>query len=151
MSDGMTVLVAVLGSSAFSIVVKEIIDSRKAKKRGIDTIGAQIQELSGKIDEQDNKIADHINGQNEKFAEKFETMEKKIDDRIDTLEAKLDNQKDAVEKQHLDVLRLTIMSPNMPVSERLIAGAEYIKKGGNGDVKKYVHELEKQCQSGMTK
>ena len=140
MSDGMTVLVAVLGSSAFSIVVKEIIDSRKAKKRGINTIGTQIQALSQKIDEQD-----------EKFASRIGTMEQKLDGRIDTLEKKIDNQKEAVEKQHLDVLRITIMSPSMPVSERLIAGAEYIKKGGNGDVKKYVHELEKQCQNGMGK
>lgn len=129
MSDGLTVLVAVLGSSAFSIVVKEVIDSRKARKRGENTVATQIQRLSERIDE----------------------MDQKLDEKIDALDKKLDKQRDAAEKQHLDVLRLTIMSPNMPVSERLIAGAEYIKKGGNGDVKKYVHELEKQCQSGMTK
>lgn len=129
MSDGLTVLVAVLGSSAFSIVVKEVIDSRKARKCGENTVATQIQRLSERIDE----------------------MDQKLDEKIDALDKKLDKQRDAAEKQHLDVLRLTIMSPNMPVSERLIAGAEYIKKGGNGDVKKYVHELEKQCQSGMTK
>lgn len=129
MSDGLTVLVAVLGSSAFSIVVKEVIDSRKARKRGENTVATQIQRLSERIDE----------------------MDQKLDEKIDALDKKLDKQRDAAEKQHLDVLRLTIMSPNMPVSERLIAGAEYIKKGGNGDVKKYVHELEKQCQNGMTK
>lgn len=129
MSDGLTVLVAVLGSSAFSIVVKEVIDNRKARKRGENTVATQIQRLSERIDE----------------------MDQKLDEKIDALDKKLDKQRDTVEKQHLDVLRLTIMSPNMPVSERLIAGAEYINKGGNGDVKKYVHELEKQCQSGMTK
>lgn len=129
MSDGMTVLVAVLGSSAFSIVVKEVIDSRKVRRRGENTVATQIQRLSERIDE----------------------MDQKLDEKIDALDKKLDKQRDAAEKQHLDVLRLTIMSPNMPVSERLIAGAEYIKKGGNGDVKKYVHELEKQCQNGMTK
>lgn len=129
MGDGMTVLVAVLGSSAFSIVVKEIIDSRKARKHGENNVGTQIQRISERIDE----------------------MDKKLDEKIDALDKKLDSQRDTVEKQHLDVLRLTIMSPNMPVSERLIAGAEYIKKGGNGDVKKYVHDLEKQCQNGLEK
>lgn len=53
MSDAMTVLVAVLGSSAFSIVVKEIIDSRKAKKRGVSTVGEKLEQLSRKIDERE--------------------------------------------------------------------------------------------------
>lgn len=41
------------------------------------------------------------------------------------------------EKQYLSILRLTIMSKEMPVSERIIAGKEYIDKGGNGEVKKF--------------
>lgn len=140
MSDGMTVLVAVLGSSAFSIVVKEIIDSRKAKKRGVSTVGENLEQLSRKIDERERI-----------FSEKIDEIWARLDGRIEKLDKKLDVQKEAVEKQHLDILRLTIMSPNMPVSERLIAGSEYIKKGGNGDVKKYVHTLEERCQNGMEK
>lgn len=140
MSDGMTVLVAVLGSSAFSIVVKEIIDSRKAKKRGVSTVGEKLEQLSRKIDERERI-----------FSEKIDEIWDRLDGRIEKLDKKLDVQKEAVEKQHLDILRLTIMSPNMPVSERLIAGSEYIKKGGNGDVKKYVHTLEERCQNGMEK
>lgn len=45
------------------------------------------------------------------------------------------------EKQYLGILRLTIMSENMPISERIIAGKEYIDKGGNGDVKKFYKEF----------
>jgi hypothetical protein len=45
------------------------------------------------------------------------------------------------EKQYLGILRLTIMSDNMPVSERIIAGKEYIDRGGNGDVKKFYQEF----------
>ena len=48
------------------------------------------------------------------------------------------------EKQYLGILRLTIMSDNMPISERIIAGKEYIDRGGNGDVKKFYQEFLKQ-------
>ena len=40
------------------------------------------------------------------------------------------------EENYLGLLRLTIMSEEMPISERIIAGNKYIKAGGNGDVKK---------------
>lgn len=36
---------------------------------------------------------------------------------------------------YLCTLRLTIMSEEMPMEERLKAGEEYIKEGGNGAVK----------------
>lgn len=49
---------------------------------------------------------------------------------VDTL-VKHDN------SQYLSILRLTIMSENMPLSERIAAGKEYIKCEGNGDVKHY--------------
>ena len=45
------------------------------------------------------------------------------------------------QEQYLSILRLTIMSEEMPVSERIIAGDKYIKKGGNGDVKKYYEKM----------
>lgn len=45
------------------------------------------------------------------------------------------------EEQYLGILRLTVMSEEMPISERLIAGKKYVKKGGNGDVKKYYQKL----------
>ena len=45
------------------------------------------------------------------------------------------------EDQYLSILRLTIMSPDMPISERIIAGKKYIEKGGNGDVKLYYEKL----------
>lgn len=39
--------------------------------------------------------------------------------------------------QYLSILRLTIMSENMPLSERIAAGKEYIENKGNGDVRHY--------------
>ena len=44
-------------------------------------------------------------------------------------------------EQYLSILRLTIMSADMPISERIIAGDKYVKKGGNGDVKKYYQKM----------
>lgn len=47
-------------------------------------------------------------------------------------------------EQSLAILRLTVMSNDMPISERLAAGDKYIRKGGNGDVKHYYEQLVKE-------
>lgn len=54
----------------------------------------------------------------------------------DVSEIKEDNK-----EQSLAILRLTVMNKEMPISERLIAGDKYIKRGGNGDVKHYYEKL----------
>ena len=45
------------------------------------------------------------------------------------------------EEQYLDILRLTIMNDNMPITERIIAGKKYEERGGNGEVKKFYRKL----------
>lgn len=57
------------------------------------------------------------------------------------LEKKVDTLVEHDKEQYLSILRLTIMSEEMPVSERIIAGDKYIKAGGNGDVKKYYQQM----------
>ena len=57
------------------------------------------------------------------------------------LEEKVDKLVEHDEDQYLSILRLTIMSGDMPVSERIIAGDKYVKKGGNGEVKKYYQKM----------
>lgn len=57
------------------------------------------------------------------------------------LEQKVDRLVEHDEDQYLSILRLTIMSEDMPISERIIAGDKYVKKGGNGDVKKYYQKM----------
>ena len=42
--------------------------------------------------------------------------------------------------QYMAILRLTIMSENIPLSERIAAGKEYLELNGNGDVRKYYEE-----------
>ena len=59
---------------------------------------------------------------------------KKLHKKVDQLMA---NDRD----QNLNILRLTVMNSEMPISERIIAGDKYVKAGGNGEVKKYYQEL----------
>lgn len=59
---------------------------------------------------------------------------KKLEEKVDKL---IEHDKD----QYLSILRLTVMSEEMPISERIIAGDKYVKKGGNGDVKKYYEKM----------
>lgn len=40
-----------------------------------------------------------------------------------------------IKENYLDIKRLVITSPYMPLSERIKAGDEYIAQGGNGEVK----------------
>ncbi len=40
-------------------------------------------------------------------------------------------------EQYLAILRLTVMSEEMPISERIVAGKKYIDEGGNGAVKEF--------------
>lgn len=94
-----TIIVAILGSSALTTIVQAIVSS--------------IQKKKGKGDEQIDKIT-------------------RLQD-----------------EQYLSILRLTIMSEEMPMSERLIAGKKYVNRGGNGDVKKALHKLEEQCEAGQ--
>lgn len=48
--------------------------------------------------------------------------------------------KEHTKENYLSCLRLTIMSSDMPLGERIVAADKYIKQGGNGDVKKYAIE-----------
>lgn len=59
---------------------------------------------------------------------------KKLCGKVDQLAALSD-------EHYLAILRLTIISEDMPVTERLIAGKKYIDRGGNGDVKKYYEKM----------
>lgn len=44
------------------------------------------------------------------------------------------------QENYLSLLRLTVMSEEMPRGERIVAADKYLKAGGNGDVKKYIEE-----------
>ena len=64
-----------------------------------------------------------------------------IQTRLDTIETKVDKLAKHNDLQYLSLLRLTVMDTDMPMSERLIAGQEYLDRGGNGDVRKFYEHL----------
>ena len=46
-----------------------------------------------------------------------------------------------IKENYLDIKRLVITSPYMPLEERIAAGDTYIKSGGNGAVKRLYNTL----------
>lgn len=48
--------------------------------------------------------------------------------------------KDHSNENYMSLLRLTIMSDEMPIGERINAGYKYLENGGNGDVKNFLKE-----------
>ena len=56
------------------------------------------------------------------------------------LEEKVDKLVEHDNEQYLSLLRLTIMSNEMPIGERIVAGHKYLERGGNGDVKKFLKD-----------
>ena len=66
-----------------------------------------------------------------------------METRIENIEADVKKLTEHSELQYLSLLRLTVMDSDMPMSERLIAGREYLAKGGNGDVRKAYEEMER--------
>lgn len=48
--------------------------------------------------------------------------------------------KDHSTENYMALLRLTIMSEDMPIGERIVAGHKYLNAGGNGEVKKFLKD-----------
>lgn len=77
---------------------------------------------------------------------------KPFSDKIDKLEeARIEQHKETkqefvkireeLDKNSLNTMKNTICNENIPISERLTVGKEYLDKGGNGAVKVYLHKL----------
>ena len=118
MSDG--VIIAII-TSATSILLSLITlaqaaaQKRQSKRSGVEA----------RLDD----IGKQLKAQSEKLDQQMARMDK------------LDAHNDL---QYLSLLRLTVIDSDMPMSERLIAGKEYLSRGGNGDVKKFYEDLERQ-------
>ena len=63
-----------------------------------------------------------------------------IEERIKRLEGYTHN-------DYMNTLRLTVMSEEMPLEERLAAGEKYVREGGNGAIKAKYHMLIEQYQT----
>lgn len=93
------------------------------------------------------------------FSIKIDELEKaRIEQHKETKE-ELNKVKEELKKNSLNTLKNTICNENIPLSERVEAGEEYIEKGGNGAVKvrfrqleeKYNKELEEGCNTNGKK
>lgn len=66
-----------------------------------------------------------------------------METRIENIERDVSKLREQSELQYMSLLRLTVMDSDMPHSERLIAGKEYLARGGNGDVRKFYEDYER--------
>lgn len=64
----------------------------------------------------------------------------------DTMKDEIDPIKKELKKNSLNTMKNTICNENIPLSERLSVGKEYIELGGNGAVKIYIHKLEEEFE-----
>jgi len=69
----------------------------------------------------------------------------------DTMKEEIDPIKMELKKNSLNTMKNTICNENIPLSERLSVGKEYIELGGNGAVKIYVHKLEEEFEKRLQK
>ena len=66
--------------------------------------------------------------------------------KIELLTETITDLKTHTHENHMSLLRLTIMSNEMPIGERIKAGYKYLEQGGNGDVKDFLkNELDIDC------
>lgn len=66
-----------------------------------------------------------------RFIIKLNNMTKELNDTLSDL-------KTHSHENYMSLLRLTIMSEEMPIGERIVAGHKYLKEGGNGEVKSFL-------------
>ena len=71
-------------------------------------------------------------------------MVKAIYDKVQEMETRQKQLEEYERDNYMNTLRLTIMSEEMPLSERIAAGDKYIKYGGNGEVKHKYEQLLRQ-------
>lgn len=64
----------------------------------------------------------------------------KVKNSIDCFNKTVADLKEHSAENYMSLLRLTIMSSEMPIGERIVAGHKYLSLGGNGDVKKFLKE-----------
>lgn len=63
---------------------------------------------------------------------------KKFFKTINSVAKDLQDLKEHSKENYMSLLRLTIMSSEMPIGERIVAGHKYLGSGGNGDVKHFL-------------
>lgn len=73
-------------------------------------------------------------------AVKIISVANKVKANVEKFSTSVNDLKEHSAENHMGILRLTIMSSEMPIGERIVAGHKYLKLGGNGEVKKFLKE-----------
>ena len=85
------------------------------------------------------------------FDDKMNKMEKARIEQHEETKREIAKVRQELDKNSLNTMKNTICNDNIPISERLLVGKEYIDKGGNGAVKVYLHQLEKEYEKQLKK
>ena len=85
----------------------------------------------------------------EPFNKRIDEMDKNRKEQHNETLAIIDTLKIELNKNSLNTMKNTICNENIPLSERVSVGKEYIEKGGNGAVKIYVHKLEEEYEEQL--
>lgn len=90
-----------------------------------------------------------LNKQLEPFNERIDNLEKARVLQHEETKEEIKSLKEELDKNSLNTMKNTICNDNIPISERLIVGKEYLGKGGNGAVKIYLHKLEEDFEKQL--
>ena len=85
------------------------------------------------------------------FSDKMEEMEQARIYQHEETKREIKIVRDELAKNSLNTMKNTICNDNIPLSERISVGQEYIAKGGNGAVKVYLNELEEIYKKDLKK
>ena len=69
---------------------------------------------------------------------KFFRFVNKLTEKINSVSKTLEDLKEHSNENYMSLLRLTIMSSEMPIGERIVAGHKYLENNGNGEVKSFL-------------
>lgn len=92
-----------------------------------------------------------LNNNLKPFNDRIDDLEKARIEQHEETKEEIQKIKDELNKNSLNTLKNTICNENIPLSERVAAGREYIDKGGNGAVKIRVHQLEEKYEKELEK
>ena len=92
-----------------------------------------------------------LNNHLKPFNDRIDDLEKARVEQHEETKEEIQKIKDELNKNSLNTLKNTICNENIPLSERVAAGREYIDKGGNGAIKIRVHQLEDKYEKELEK
>lgn len=92
-----------------------------------------------------------LDKQLEPFDKRMDKLEEARVEQHEETKREINKIKVELDKNSLNTMKNTICNDNIPLTERISVGKEYIDKGGNGAVKVYLHKLEEEYEKSIKK